>query len=260
MDINNLNNIEGFVLREFHYKESSKIIEVFTKKIGRISIIAKSVLRPKNKNLSATQRFVKAQYSLYKTKTEFYGLKESSLIQSYSKSKKNFDIIIYKSAICDLLLRTMDYTQTETTYKLLDKSFEAFENSEKNRVNIFLGFLLKYISFSGFKPNLGRSYFSLEKINNEDCYFSHEYSSLIKNEEKNKVKDKTFLSKKEVNFLKKILYTSSDQLENIEILEINLDKIIVLVMDYCLEKLELKKFSSFEWIYKSTENRSKNVF
>ncbi|MGO3017755.1 MAG: DNA repair protein RecO [Anaerococcus sp.] len=250
-----LDRVNGFVLREFNYKESSKIIEVFTEQLGRISILARGVLKPKNKNLSVTMRFVKAEYSLYKTKTDFYGIKEASLVQSYSKSNKNFDIIIYKSAICDLLLRTIDQTQSYTTYKLLDKSFEAFENSKKNRINIFYGFLLKYISYSGFKPNLGTCIFSGKKISNQDAYFSHEYSSLVSLEERNKVKDKIFLSKEEVNFLRKLLYTSSTDLENIETSDIGLEKIGKLIMDFCLEKLELKKFNSIEWIYKSIENR-----
>lgn len=255
MVTSDLNRVQGFVLREFPYQESSKIIEVFTEQLGRISILARGVLRPKNKNLSATMRFVKAEYNLYKTKTDFYGIKESSLIESYSKSNKNFDIIIYKSAICDLLLRTIDLTQSQTTYKLLDNSFEAFENSKKNRANIFYGFLLKYISFSGFKPNLGTCAFSGKKISNQDAYFSHEYSSLVSLEERYKVKDKIFLTKEEINFIRKLLYTSSKDLENIETSDIELEKNGKLIMDFCLEKLELRKFNSIEWIYKSIENR-----
>ncbi|MDD7464099.1 MAG: DNA repair protein RecO [Anaerococcus sp.] len=255
MATSDLDRVNGFVLREFPYNESSKIIEVFTKELGKISILARGVLRPKNKNLSATMRFVKADYALYKTKTDFYGIREATLLESYSKSNKNFDIIIYKSAICDLLLRTIDHTQFETTYKLIDKSFEAFENSKKNRANIFYGFLLKYISFSGFKPNLGTCAISGRKISYEDSYFSHYYSSLVGLEMKNQVKDRIYLSKKEVLFLKKLLYTSSDDLENIETCDIDLGKIGKLIMDFCLDKLELKKFNSMEWIYKSIENR-----
>ncbi|MDD7305622.1 MAG: DNA repair protein RecO [Peptoniphilaceae bacterium] len=247
--------VDGFVLREFPYKESSKIIEVFTRELGKISILAKGVLRPKNKNLSASMRFVKARYFLYKTKTNFYGIRESELLETYSKSNKNFDIIVYKSAICDLLLRTIDHTQFETTYKLLDNIFEAFEKSEKNRANIFYGFLIKYISFSGFKPNLGTSALSGKKITNEAAYFSYEYSSLISLDMRGKIKDRVYLSKDEINYIKKILYTSSSDLENIDLSLIDQEKIGKLIMDYCLEKLELKKFNSIEWIYKSIENR-----
>lgn len=255
MATDDLNKIHGFVLREFAYKESSKILEVFTKELGRISILARGVLRPKNKNLSVTLRFVKAEYSLYKTKTDFYGIRDASLLESYSKSNKNFDIIIYKSAICDLLLRTIDHTQFHTTYMLLDTSFEAFEESEKNRENIFFGFLLKYISFSGFKPNLGTCALTGKKISREDAYFSHEYSSLVSLGMKNHLRDRIFLNKKEVNYLKELLYTSSTQLEQIDTRDIDMEKIGKLIMDYCLEKLELKKFNSLEWIYKSIENR-----
>ena len=150
-------NVEGFVLREFSYKESSKIIEIFSKDMGKISIIAKGVLNKKNSNLSSTQRFVKASYNLYKSGEKFFGIRDASLLKSYSKSNKNFDIIIYKSAICDLLLKTIDYDQKDLVYNLLDKTFDSFEKASENYLNIFLCFLLKYISFSGFKPNLSTS-------------------------------------------------------------------------------------------------------
>ena len=122
MATNDLSDITGFVLREFPYKETSKIIEVFSKDLGRISIIAKGALGKKSKTMGVTQRFVKASYSLYKSGKEFYGIKEASLIKSYSKSNKNFDVILYKSAIADLLLRTLDQIQIETVYKLVDNT------------------------------------------------------------------------------------------------------------------------------------------
>ncbi|WP_394019803.1 DNA repair protein RecO [Anaerococcus cruorum] len=49
MATNDLSDITGFVLREFAYKETSKIIEVFSKDLGRISIIAKGALGKKAK-------------------------------------------------------------------------------------------------------------------------------------------------------------------------------------------------------------------
>ena len=95
MVTNDNSNVEGFVLREFSYKESSKIIEIFSKDMGKISIIAKGVLNKKNPNLSSTQRFVKASYNLYKSGEKFFGIRDASLLKSYSKSNKNFDIISF---------------------------------------------------------------------------------------------------------------------------------------------------------------------
>ena len=76
MATNDLSDVCGIVLREFAYKETSKIIEIFTKDFGRIPTIAKGALGKKSKTLGVTQRFVKASYSLYKSGKDFYGIRD----------------------------------------------------------------------------------------------------------------------------------------------------------------------------------------
>lgn len=249
MVINDNSNVEGFVLREFSYRESSKIIEVFTKDMGKISIIAKGVLNKKNPNLSSTQRFVKASYNLYKSGEKFFGIRDASLLKSYSKSNKNFDIIIYKSAICDLLLRTIDFDQKDLVYNLLDKTFDSFEKASENYFNIFLCFLLKYISFSGFKPNLKECSLCGSKINPEDAYFSIKDGGMIDSSCKKIKKDIVYLTREEYLYILKLVYTPTDQVSKID-LKIEKKKMINLLTSYVLDCLEIKKFSSLDWAIK----------
>lgn len=249
MVISDNSNIEGFVLREFTYKESSKIIEIFTKNMGKISVIAKGVLNKKNTNLSSTQRFVKASYNLYKSGEKFFGIKDASLIKSYSKSNKNFDIIVYKSAICDLLLRTIDFDQKELVYNLLDKTFESFEKASENYLNIFLCFLLKYISFSGFKPNLKECSICGENIKQNYVYFSIEDGGVVCNSCRSRDHQLIYLTKEEYLFMLKLIYTPTDKVEKID-LKIEKKKLLNLITAYVLECLEIRKFSSLEWVIK----------
>ena len=249
MVTNDNSNVEGFVLREFSYRESSKILEVFTKDMGKISIIAKGVLNKKNPNLSSTQRFVKASYNLYKSGEKFFGIRDASLLKSYSKSNKNFDIIIYKSAICDLLLRTIDFDQKDLVYNLLDKTFDSFEKASENYFNIFLCFLLKYISFSGFKPNLKECSLCGSKINPNNAYFSIKDGGMIDSSCKKIKKDIVYLTREEYLYILKLIYTPTDKVSEID-LKIEKKKMINLLTSYLLECLEIKKFSSLEWAIK----------
>lgn len=249
MVTNDNSNVEGFVLREFSYRESSKILEVFTKDMGKISIIAKGVLNKKNPNLSSTQRFVKASYNLYKSGEKFFGIRDASLLKSYSKSNKNFDIIIYKSAICDLLLRTIDFDQKDLVYNLLDKTFDSFEKASENYFNIFLCFLLKYISFSGFKPNLKECSLCGSKINPEDAYFSVKDGGMIDSSCKKIKKDIVYLTREEYLYILKLIYTPTDKVSKID-LKIEKKKMINLLTSYVLDCLEIKKFSSLDWAIK----------
>lgn len=253
MATNDLSDVTGFILREFPYKETSKILEVFTREYGKISIIAKGIM--KSKSSATSRRFAKANFNLYKSGKDFYGAKDISLINAYSKSNRNFDVILYKSAIADLLLRTIDQTQIDVVYKLLDNSFLAFENSRENQVNIFLAFLLKYISFSGFKPNLSTCGVCGRQIRNEDLYFSNSQASLICSDDKYQIYDKIFLTKEEFVYLKKLLYTNSEELSSVRLVK-SVDKVTNLIIDYTLDKLEIARFSSIDWVYNKAFERN----
>ena len=248
MATNDLSDVCGFVLREFPYKETSKIIEIFTADFGRISILAKGALSKKSKTLGVTQRFVKASYN-------FCLLYTSPSPRSYGKSNKNFDIILYKSAIADLLLRTIDQIQSETIFKLLDNTFEAFENADCNQINIFLAFLLKYISFSGFKPNLNSCSICGKRLSYKEVFFSPYESSIICDDDKNLIRDKIFLNKEEFTYLKKLLYTKSEDLAGIE-KPAGYKKIAILIIDYTLKNLEITRFSSIDWVYRNVSERN----
>lgn len=209
----------------------------------------------KSKSSATSRRFAKANFNLYKSGKDFYGAKDISLINAYSKSNRNFDVILYKSAIADLLLRTIDQTQIDVVYKLLDNSFLAFENSRENQVNIFLAFLLKYISFSGFKPNLSTCGVCGRQIRNEDLYFSNSQASLICSDDKYQIYDKIFLTKEEFVYLKKLLYTNSEELSSVRLVK-SVDKVTNLIIDYTLDKLEIARFSSIDWVYNKAFERN----
>lgn len=253
-----LKDIEGIVLREFKYKESSKIIEVFTKDLGKISINCQSVLKQNSKNLSLTNRFIHASFTLFRSGKDFYGLREGLVLNPYYKSNKNFDIILYKSAISDLLLRTIDQIQIETVFTLLKNSFDAFEMAESNHINIFLGFFLKYISFSGFKPNFKTCGICGKNISGKYLYFSANESSAICDGCKDMVRDKVLLTYDELVYFNKLLYTKTEELCLINKVS-NYQKIGKIIIDYCLKNLDMVIYPSLAWVKKALE-RNVNVF
>lgn len=255
MVTSNLDDVTGFILREFTYKETSKIVEIFTKELGRISILAKGVYKKNSPNLSLTSRFMKVNLSLYKSGKDFYGIKEGHLLETYKKSSKNFDIILYKSAICDLLLRTLDMDQVETVYTLLDKTFMAFEKADGAYINIFLAFLIKYISFSGLKPNFSTCGRCGKIIGRRDGYFSVAEASMICADDMTQVFDKTYLSKSQVKYFMNLLYTRSEEQSKLA-MPVDYQKVARLIIDYCLKKLDLRTFPSMDWVLRSLSERN----
>ncbi|MDO4661687.1 MAG: DNA repair protein RecO [Tissierellia bacterium] len=247
MATNNLSDIEGFVLREIKYKESSKILEIFTKEMGRISVIANSVESKKRQNLSSTLRFTKSSYNLNKS-AKIYYLKDAYLLEGYSKSNRNYEIILYKSAICDLLLRTIDEIDKDTVYNLLDSTFRSFEDAKENYSYIFLSFMIKYISFIGFKPNLDYCSNDNKLIKKEDkISFSIQSGGVLCSNCISLFPDSINLTKKDLLDLKRLLYTPTKDISKLYS-DIDKNKLYYIIIEFILDKLEIKKFSSLKWL------------
>ena len=62
----NIIKTEGFVLKTMLFKESSLIASIFTKKFGKIKVLAKGVRRPKSKLCGALELFNLDEIIFYK--------------------------------------------------------------------------------------------------------------------------------------------------------------------------------------------------
>ncbi len=60
-----LTEVEGFILSETPYGETSKIINVFTKDYGVIGIMCKGAKSLKSKNRVSTMRLTFAKFNIY---------------------------------------------------------------------------------------------------------------------------------------------------------------------------------------------------
>ena len=60
-----LREVEGFILTETPYGETSKIINVFTKDYGIIGIMCKGAKSLKSKNRVSTMRLNYAKFNIY---------------------------------------------------------------------------------------------------------------------------------------------------------------------------------------------------
>ncbi|MCI5839072.1 MAG: DNA repair protein RecO [Peptoniphilaceae bacterium] len=246
MDTSNI-EVEGIVLREFKYKESSKIIEILTEKIGKISILCKGVLRKNSKNLTSTLRFSKSRYYIIHSKNMYY-LKESFLLNS---GKNNFNNLVFKSAICDLILKTYKVDE-KNIYELVNKYFLALDESKKNSAYIFLSFLLKYISFSGYMPSFDKNLIRNKNKINDYFIFSISDGKIVSKKDLTSEENVFYLSYNEYVFLYKLLYTSSEKVCSINFSG-NIKKMLDLIVKFTLTNLEIDSYSSMKWAEKIIE-------
>ena len=82
--------VRGVVLRSVNLGESDRIITVYTKERGIISLMVKGARSLKNRNMAATQQFCYSDFVIGTRQDKLY-LKESSLIESFFSLRSSIE-------------------------------------------------------------------------------------------------------------------------------------------------------------------------
>lgn len=108
--------VEGFVMNETPYGETSKIINVFTKDYGIIGIMCKGAKSLKNKNRVATMRLTYAKFNIYYKKNKLSTLVSADIIDSLKRIKADIILISYLSYITELTYQVIKQSENNKIY------------------------------------------------------------------------------------------------------------------------------------------------
>lgn len=238
---------EGIVLSDRKYKESSTIVHLYTKDLGKISMIVAGALRAKSRLLLACKQFVKASYSLSLSKGRYY-IRSAKVIDSNLGLAKDTGSFLIGQFICEIVDRTMaENYKDPRIYGLMDSAFKALkEGSDPSYIKS--GFLIKYLSFIGLRPNL-RSCQICQSTNLEDLVFSKEYGGLICKSQLQGTHSFVKLTRSDLDLMNKLLYQSFSDYENMG----NIAKIEPILVDFFKYNTEIQDIKS-EKIYKNLIN------
>lgn len=97
-----IEKVEGIILSETPYGETSKIINVLTKEHGMIGIIAKGAKQLKSKLRAVTDRFIYGYFYIYYKENKLSQLTQVDIINNYDNIKKDITLISYMTYLADL--------------------------------------------------------------------------------------------------------------------------------------------------------------
>ena len=83
-------SVRGLVIRTTDFKESDRIITVFTEELGVISAMAAGARSLKSRKMSSTMQFCYSSFILTK-KGDYYRVKEAELIESFYGIRKSIE-------------------------------------------------------------------------------------------------------------------------------------------------------------------------
>lgn len=111
-----LREVEGFILSETPYGDTSKIINVFTKEEGVIGIICKGAKSLKSKNRVATMKLSYARFNIYYKKDKLSTLVSADIIDPLKKIKEDIILVSFLSYISELTSQVLKQSNDEEIY------------------------------------------------------------------------------------------------------------------------------------------------
>ena len=145
--------VEGIVLKETPYSESSKVLQVLTKEYGLISILAKGASSLKSHLRSLTIPFLYAKFEIIYKKDKLSILKGGKIINLYGNKLKDLKIYAYMSSLSELSYSTLKENNNSEIFNILISGFNKITSGLNPEVikNIIE---FKYLNYLGITPNL----------------------------------------------------------------------------------------------------------
>ena len=149
-----LEKVEGIIIKETPYGETSKIINVLTKEYGIIGIMCKGAMGIKSKLRSVTMKLTYGIFNIYYKKDKLSLLNSVDIINSLKNIKEDITLISYASYICDLVYQVIKNDNYET--KIYDNCINSLLKLEEGLNPIVITNILevKLLDYLGVGLNL----------------------------------------------------------------------------------------------------------
>lgn len=148
-----IQEVEGIILSETNYGESSKILNVLTKEYGLIGIISKGSRNIKSKLRGVSRKLVYGTFNIYYKENALSTLISVDVINSFNNILKDLTKISYASYIIDLVLQILKQNNDRSIYTLLIETLLKAEDGLS--ITILTNILeLKLLKYLGVDPIL----------------------------------------------------------------------------------------------------------
>lgn len=235
--------IEGIVLNEFRFKDTSKILNIYTDQFGKINIMAKGVYNPKSRMVALTQPFAYCEYKLHKGRS-FYYINDGSVIDSFYGIRENIERVIYGFYILELVNKsTPEEEKNQLIFSLLVKTLKILSSLDKGFLKFIIAFELKYISFLGYRPYIQRCV-SCGNTKFSDMKFSISNGGILCERCLSNDIQARNMDKPMYESMLQLLYAQLEDVDNIDIEENVLIRVQDLVERYILFNIDRKGFNS----------------
>ena len=116
--------VEGIVVSETNYSETSKILNVMTREYGIIGVISKGCRNIKSSLRSVSNKLTYGKFIIYYKENKLSTLTEVSIINPFNDLKKDITKISYASYLLELSQQVYKQNNNENIFNLLISALE----------------------------------------------------------------------------------------------------------------------------------------
>ena len=146
-----LKKVEGIIVSETSFGETSKIVNILTKD-GIVGVMAKGAKSIKSPLRSFTLMLSYGEYTIYYSENKLSTMKSADVIDDFVNIKKDIVLISYMTYLCDLAKQVMKQNVNEDIYNLLISSLKKI-NDGLNPMIITNIYELKLLDYLGVGIN-----------------------------------------------------------------------------------------------------------
>lgn len=211
---------KGIIIKSTDYKDSDKIVTIFSADLGIIKARARGVKKAKAKLAFAAQPFAFCEFVLV-ARSGFYTIINATSIDQFFDLTTDFDKYIFCLACLEVCQKTIkENDPNQNLFLMLLNSLKNACYSDASPILIFIKFMLEAFKFLGFALEVSRCACCESVLPNKLFAFSYDYNGMLcaKCSNKNEYLE---LTAGEYAILKNINITNLDSLSNLKILSRN---------------------------------------
>ncbi len=169
---------EGIVLRRRDFGESDRILVLFTRKLGRVSVIAKGARKPSSKISGHLELFMRSSFLISRGRN-LHILSQAEVVEDYEPLRKNLSGIGIGSYVIELVdAVTYEEGSNLKLYNLLISTLDSLSAGQDPDI-IIRYYEIHLLDLVGFRPELFVCVECGKKIIEQDQFISGELGGAI---------------------------------------------------------------------------------
>ncbi len=170
---------EGFILKTYDFRETSKIVFFYTKEFGKIKGILKGIREDRKKFSTTLDLATLNEIIFYQSRNkDLHLISKCDLIKDFPFIRKDVKRMVISFALLEL---TDNLTPPEekniSIFELLRASLDLLDRGLDTE-KIWISFQIKVMKLAGFKPELENCLVCGKEVNS-NTYFSLNYGGLL---------------------------------------------------------------------------------